>query len=265
MELDAECSNHLNNQPHISNLIVAGIILFIISIFIFMSLINLTNNIYSFIIVDLFVYFFSGYLYGKNKTEYSRLFYLVLPFFVFALGLLMLGNIGDAPIYTIIFFSVGIINFIVVCTGSYIGVKKSSREEMKTSGSKWKNFAENIFLKLKNVKPGIIAVVIMIFLLFLWHIFFITELIKSSLFFNVFFYLLFGFFFGRTWPKYSWKWGIILVVPWFIISIYNFISHKLFIEVFNILMLLGLLYLILSCIGAYFGATKRGSELSGAH
>jgi len=152
---------------------------------------------------------------------------------------------------------VGLFNLILASIGSFIGASVSlKKDRIITDQKKEKIISGKLTSKIENVKPSLIAFVSMIFFLFLWHFLFVTELIKISLFFIIFIYPLFGFFFGKTWPKYSWKWGILLVIPWFIITIYNLIYVGLSVYIFYILMLLGLLSLILACIGAYIGTTK---------
>lgn len=246
-------------HTYIFNAIVVGVILVIISLFIFALIIDLTSNILYFIAVDAFVYLLCGYQYGKYKPRFSGGLgiWLALPWFIFALGLVMLGNIGDVPIYTIIFLILGIFYLILASIGSFIGASKSlKKDRITTEPNNEIIFSDKLFSKIQNAKPSLIAFFSMILFLFLWHFLFVTELIKLSLFFIIFIYPLLGFFFGKTWPKYSWKWGILLVIPWFIITIYNLIYVRLFVDIFHIMMLYGLLYLILACIGAYIGTSK---------
>lgn len=80
--------------------------------------------------------------------------------------------------------------------------------------------------------------------------------------FSLLCYVFIGFYFGLNWHKLSWRWGIWLTLPLFVLTVLigGGETHGDAFILLGLLKMLGLIYLFVACIGAFIGAAKSKKE-----
>ncbi len=91
---------------------------------------------------------------------------------------------------------------------------------------------------------------------------YISILFIPLVVFSLLCYGFIGFYFGRKWHKLSWRWGIWLTLPLFVITVLigGGETHGDAFILLGLFKFLGQIYLFAACIGAFIGSAKSKKE-----